>query len=179
MPTLPWNIDLKPAFPGIALEITHDYETGETVLSVTNKSAEPVRPGRLSFVSALPLKASGASLWLHGRFMQEDALVRVLGTPPEEGYEGRYRRMSEGGNTYLSHEVVVIRSPPRASQGSWLAASNPADSSSIASSMLIQTRWRFALSPSNSTSKERWRSRRGKRWCCPHCSSAKGRMPWT
>ena len=117
MPTLPWNIDLKPAFPGIALEITHDYETGETVLSVTNKSAEPVRPGRLSFVSALPLKASGASLWLHGRFMQEDALVRVLGTPPEEGYEGRYRRMSEGGNTYLSHEVVVLTVPSQGQPG--------------------------------------------------------------
>ncbi len=117
MPTLPWNIDLKPAFPGIALEITHDYETGETVLSVTNKSAEPVRPGRLSFVSALPLKASGASLWLHGRFMQEDALVRVLGTPPEEGYEGRYRRTSEGGNTYLSHEVVVLTVPSQGQPG--------------------------------------------------------------
>jgi alpha-galactosidase len=43
--------------------------------------------------------------------MQQDALIRVLGTDPEEGYEGLYRRTYESGNSYLSHEVVVFNVP--------------------------------------------------------------------
>ncbi len=111
MPTLPWNIDLTPAQPGLSLETTHDFETGETILSVTNSGDSPLRPETLEFTSALPLKASGSTLWLHGRSAKDDALVRVLGEAEESGYTGSYREALDDGTRYRSSEVVVLSVP--------------------------------------------------------------------
>ena len=111
MPTLPWNIDLTPEQPGLTLETTHDFETGETILAVTNAGDKPLRPTPLAFTSALPLKASGSTLWLHGRSAKDDALVRVLGEAIETDYAGTYRQALDDGTRYVSQEVVVLSVP--------------------------------------------------------------------
>lgn len=111
MPTLPWNIDLTPEQTGLSLDVSHDFETGETVLSVTNTGETTLRPSHLTFTSPLPLKAAGASFWLHGRAAADDTLIRVLGEPEEDGYRGTHRETLDGAVRYRSREVVVLSVP--------------------------------------------------------------------
>jgi alpha-galactosidase len=111
-PRLPWDLDLVPGAP--ALEVTTRYEPirGRLHITIRNGGAEPVHPGDLRLAADLDLPIAEGWVWIHGRYMQMDALVRRFGAPAEEGYDGRYIRESdEGGRTYISREVCVLTLP--------------------------------------------------------------------
>ncbi|MCZ7576864.1 MAG: Sip1-related alpha-galactosidase [Dehalococcoidia bacterium] len=110
MLNLPWDLWLNPRdLPeGLDLEMAYDPATSRLQLALTNTGAGPARPGDIRVVAELDSPAADGWLWLHGRYMQADAIVRNLGTPVAEGYDGRYVRTREDGSTYVSREVATI-----------------------------------------------------------------------
>ncbi len=127
MIVFPWNLSFTLSKGELSLDIDQDIETGVTRFTVTNKSAGPLQPSTVEIVSPLAMQAAGASLWIHGRYMQQDALTRVFGADlvGEEGYEGHYRSTGDGIVTYTSHEVAVLTAPSQSQPSLLLACADP------------------------------------------------------
>lgn len=113
---LPWDLEFEPeAIDGASVAVTFDAGTSVLRPTIANTSNAVLRPTELRLVAALDTPAVGGSLWIHGRYMQMDALVRVFGEPPAHGYDGRYVTPIDGGRRYTSREVVAIHLPARPS----------------------------------------------------------------
>lgn len=118
MLNLPWDLWFSPieAPSGVGIESTYDAATGRLQLVVVNRGTEPVAPGRVGLIAELDAPATGNWAWLHGRYMQMDALVRNFGETAPEGYDGRFARESDGSRTYISREMgtlsILANQPP-------------------------------------------------------------------
>ncbi|MFN0093150.1 MAG: glycoside hydrolase family 36 protein [Dehalococcoidia bacterium] len=112
---LPWGLQFTPTITGADLAITLDFSglDGRLAVVLRNGSGLPARPRELRLAAKPKLAAAAGYAWLHGRFMQRDALVRVFGAEQETDYEGRYRR-PEPGHGYRSHEQLALFLPASA-----------------------------------------------------------------
>ncbi|MGE0599156.1 MAG: glycoside hydrolase family 36 protein [Dehalococcoidia bacterium] len=110
MLNLPWDLWLNPLElpPGIGLETEYDVLTARLQITVVNRGSEPVAPGTVGLTAELESGATGNWAWLHGRYMQTDALVRNFGEAAPEGYDGRFLRESNGRRAYVSREVGTL-----------------------------------------------------------------------
>ncbi len=112
---LPWDLQFEPAtVAGVTVAAEYDAVSGRLKSRLTNRSADPLQPRELRLTATPNAGSAGGSLWLHGRYMQMDALVRNLGTPSEEGYDGRYVAPADAGRRYISREVGVAVLPSHA-----------------------------------------------------------------
>ena len=111
---LPWDLELVPeALAGGDITTTYDPVTGRLAVSVVNHSGTALRPRAIRLVAEVAAPAAGGWAWLQGRYMQQDALVRVFSSPAEEGYDGRYVRDLPGGRRYTGREVLTLTLPAK------------------------------------------------------------------
>ena len=108
---LPWELDFSSETDGLEVSCRYDAPRARLLVSVRNAGAEPVRPGEVRIESELGMPASEGWAWIHGRYMQTDALVRRFGGPADDGYDGRYVVAGDETRTYTSREVVVLTLP--------------------------------------------------------------------
>ncbi len=110
MQNLPWDLWLNPpgTADGLDVEMAYDAATSRLQVALTNRGASEARPGDIRLTAEVDTPAAGGWAWLHGRYMQTDAIVRNFGAPVAEGYDGRYVREREGGRTYVSREVATL-----------------------------------------------------------------------
>lgn len=110
MLNLPWDLFLVPeGLPeGVHAQLDYDAAAMRLLVTLTNNGGEVARPGELRLASDLDEGAGDGWVWLHGRYMQTDALIRNFGEAAEEGYDGRYVRATERGRRYVSREVTTI-----------------------------------------------------------------------
>jgi alpha-galactosidase len=115
---LPWDLWLSPLDlpPGVELATDYNAATSRLQLTLTNNGESPAAPGTVGVTAELESPAAGHRAWLHGRYMQMDALVRNFGEPMPEGYDGRFAQEVDGGRRYISREVFALsslaKSPP-------------------------------------------------------------------
>lgn len=112
---LPWDLQLVAGGDGLSVEATFDAASSRLQVTVTNPSTTSASPREVRLAAAVDFGAEGGWAWLHGRYMQMDALVRVFGDLPEEGYHGGYVREGETGRSYVSRELVALTLPSQAS----------------------------------------------------------------
>lgn len=93
---------------------TFDYVTGRLDVIARNPGDAPVTPGSLRLRAEAGIPAISGCAWLQGRFMQQDALVRVFDSDEEEDYEGTFVRELDDGLQYVSREWVAFTAPARA-----------------------------------------------------------------
>ncbi len=110
-PHLPWNLEFSADAPGLEVAWRYDAVRAQLQVTVRNGGGEAVRPEALRLEAELGFAATDGWAWLHGRYMQMDALVRRFGTPPEAGYDGRYVSAGDESRTYVSREVAVLTLP--------------------------------------------------------------------
>lgn len=110
MLNLPWDLWLTPTPlpPGVSLEREYDAASGRLQLAVVNRGEEPATPGEIGLEAEFEGPAAGNWAWIHGRYMQVDALVRNFGEPEPGGYDGRYRRIAGESVRYISREVLAL-----------------------------------------------------------------------
>jgi alpha-galactosidase len=113
MTTLPWDLWLAPVDLPEGLACTFDYDAtaGELAITLSNESAAPIAPRDIRLVADCDTPAAGGWLWIHGRYMQMDALVRNFGAPAAEGYDGRFARSADDEITYTSRDLAVVSLP--------------------------------------------------------------------
>ncbi|GIW13571.1 MAG: hypothetical protein KatS3mg062_1010 [Tepidiforma sp.] len=113
MNALPWDLWLTPeGLPeGLTADLSCDPSAGELVVTLANQGSETAAPLALRLAAACDTPAADGWLWLHGRYMQMDALVRVFGAPLPEGYDGRFARPGDDSITYVSREQAVLWLP--------------------------------------------------------------------
>lgn len=105
---LPWGLRAQPR-PGIRLAF--DRVAGVLEVTVANDGDRPSRPGRVTLSLDVDRSAAGGWAWLHGRYMQQNALVRNFGAPEAEGYEPGIARAERGRVSYRSREMSVVGLP--------------------------------------------------------------------
>ncbi len=110
MLNLPWDLWLNPTALPEGVEHEASYDAGTSLLGIVlhNRLSEVVRPKDVTFSAELDAPTAGGWAWLHGRYMQTDAIIRNFGEPVADGYDGRYVRTREGGLTYVSREVATF-----------------------------------------------------------------------
>ncbi|GIW19630.1 glycoside hydrolase family 36 protein [Tepidiforma sp.] len=113
MTTLPWDLWLAPDGLPPGLDCTFDYDeaAGELRITLSNTGGEPAAPRDIRLAAQLEAPAADGWLWVHGRYMQMDALVRNFGAPAAEGYDGRFARPSGDAVTYTSRDQAVLWLP--------------------------------------------------------------------
>jgi alpha-galactosidase len=114
---LPWNLEFEPdPIDAAKIDVVYDPATGRLTVSLTNTSEQVLRPTEVRLVAEVEIGAAAGWAWLHGRYMQMDALVRNFGTAGDATYDGRFvKDLSEDGHRYVSREVVALTLPARAS----------------------------------------------------------------
>jgi len=118
MQNLPWDLWLNPTglADGLSLESQYDAVSGRLELSVVNQSDAAIAPGKVTLEAELDCSGTGNWAWLHGRYMQMDALIRNFGEAAPEGYQGGLIRTSDDAVVYRSSEVaalsVLAQQPP-------------------------------------------------------------------
>lgn len=112
---LPWHLELTPEpAKGLALSFEFDAGTSRLLVSATNASRRAISPRHVRFTARLDAPAVGGWAWLHGRYMQMDAMVRAFGEPLPEGYAGlSVRKLARGGGRYVSREQMALVLPAR------------------------------------------------------------------
>ena len=110
MAILPWDLWLNAVDLPDGLAAEHDYDaaSGRMTVTVTNRSEAVLKPADVRLWAEMDEPAADGWAWLQGRYMQADALVRNFGTPPEEGYDGRYVHAVAGGRRYVSREAGTV-----------------------------------------------------------------------
>ena len=110
MQNLPWDLWFNPA--GVPedcrMEQSFDPATGRLTLELVNESGTAVTPGKVGVTGELDVPAAGNRMWIHGRYMQMDALVRAFGEPMPEGYDGRFLRATDAEHKYVSREMGTL-----------------------------------------------------------------------
>lgn len=103
MSTLPWDLWLVPENLPSGLDCAFRYDAAVGTLSITlaNTTSAPIAPRDVRLAADCDTPAADGWLWIHGRYMQMDALVRNFGAPAPEGYDGRFARPSDDGVTYI------------------------------------------------------------------------------
>lgn len=114
MSGLPWQLEFEPVDTPLNVSTTFDYVTGRLDIIARNLGDAPVTPGSLRLRAEATIPAVSGCAWLQGRFMQQDALVRVFGNEDEEDYEGTFVRELDDGLQYVSREWVALTAPARA-----------------------------------------------------------------
>ncbi len=114
--TLPWSLDFIPDGGG-PLQVTATFDEATDLLEVrlTNSGDTLAEPHEVRLRASMDTPAASGFAWLHGRYMQTDALVRVFAEPLAEGYDGRSLRDSADGRTYISRELLALSLPVKAS----------------------------------------------------------------
>lgn len=107
---LPWDLWLNPLplAQGLSLEREYDAVSGRLQLTLVNRGETTLEPGEIGVHAELEGPATGNWAWLHGRYMQTDALVRNFGEPAPDGYDGRFAREADGERRYVSREVMTL-----------------------------------------------------------------------
>ena len=113
MSGLPWQLEFEPVDTTLNVSTTFDYVTGRLDVIARNLGDAPVGVGSLRLRATPAVPAVSGCAWLQGRFMQQDALIRVFGNEEEEGYEGTYVRETDEGLQYVSREWVALTAPAR------------------------------------------------------------------
>ncbi len=110
MLNLPWDLWFSPIemAAGLSLETTYDAVSGRLQMTITNRGDAPLAPGTVGVTAELDSAATGNWAWLHGRYMQMDALVRNFGEPMPEGYDGRFARDIDNEKRYISRESIAL-----------------------------------------------------------------------
>lgn len=110
MPTLPWDLYLVPRDLADGLDVSFEFDAraSELHITLTSTSTQASRPKEIRLAAELDDPAVDGWLWVHGRYMQTDALVRNFGAPAEEGYDGRYVRAAGEGHRYVSREQAAL-----------------------------------------------------------------------
>ena len=110
MQNLPWDLWFNPsgAPDGLDVEMAYDAASSRLQVTLTNMGESEARPGDIRLVAEVDSPAASGWAWLHGRYMQADAIVRNFGAPVAEGYDGRYVRERDGGRTYVSREMAAL-----------------------------------------------------------------------
>lgn len=110
MQNLPWDLWFSPSgLPdGLELDMAYDAANSRLQLTLTNRGESDARPGDVRLTAEVDTPAADGWTWLHGRYMQTDAIVRNFGAPVAEGYDGRYVREHAEGRTYISREVATL-----------------------------------------------------------------------
>lgn len=113
MSTLPWDLWLVPEGlpPGLDCAAGYDAAAGELRITLANTGSEPAAPREVRLAAELDVPAADGWLWIHGRYMQMDALVRNFGAPAPEGYDGRFARPAADAVTYVSRDQAVLWLP--------------------------------------------------------------------
>lgn len=113
MTSLPWDLWLAPVGlpPGLAFSFAYDPAASELTITLTNESAAPIAPREVRLTAACETPAADGWLWIHGRYMQMDALIRNFGVPAPEGYDGRFARDEGESRRYISRDLAVLWLP--------------------------------------------------------------------
>ncbi len=127
MTSLPWDLWLVPEGlpPGLDAACDYDAASGELRITLANTGSEPAAPREVRLAARLDAPAADGWLWVHGRYMQMDALVRNFGTPHPEGYDGRFARPSADGMTYTSRDQAVLWLPAQSAPALLVACLQP------------------------------------------------------
>ncbi len=114
---LPWNLEFEPdAVDGAKVGVAYDPATGRLAVSLTNTGGQALHPQEIRLVAEVEIGAAAGWAWLHGRYMQMDALVRNFGTPADTTYDGRFvKDLGDDGRRYVSREVIALTLPAKAS----------------------------------------------------------------
>ena len=112
MPQLPWDLDFTPdGVPdGVAFNWSYDVASERLSGRLENAGPTPVALDRLLLEAETDLAADGGFAWLHGRYMQQDALVHAFGSPIDTTYEGGLAIASADEHRFRSHELLVVSS---------------------------------------------------------------------
>ncbi|MEO9256547.1 MAG: alpha-galactosidase, partial [Tepidiformaceae bacterium] len=109
---LPWDLELStPRIDGAGTTATYSPATGRLSASLTNTSDTVLRPTEYRLHAEVEYSVAAGWIWLHGRYMQMDALVRNFAEPSEDGYDGRYVENLGDAHRYTSREVVTVTLP--------------------------------------------------------------------
>lgn len=110
MQNLPWDLWLNPVGLPDGLDLEAQYDVVPSLLRITlrNRSAQVIKPADIVVSGEVDAPTAGGWAWLHGRYMQTDALVRAFGEPVADGYDGRYVRARDDGRAYISREVMTL-----------------------------------------------------------------------
>lgn len=113
---VPWGLDFVSAPPsaGLAATVTYDALASRLQVTLRNDGPEPVALDSMRLRAEISSATAGGFAWVHGRYMQTDALVYNFGVEPDASYDGRYRSVSSGGVVLTSREVLVLSLPVRA-----------------------------------------------------------------
>ena len=110
MPQLPWDLEFAPdGVPdGVRFEWSFDVAAEQLSARIENVGPSPAALDRMSLTAELDLAADGGFVWLHGRYMQQDAFVHDFGSAIDTTYAGRMAVASDDEHRFRSHEVIVI-----------------------------------------------------------------------
>ncbi len=85
----------------------------------------PVRLDAVELHADLEDPAADGWVFVHGRYMQMDCLIYRFGEEPDDGYDGRFRRVEEGARLIVSREQAVLHLPARATPDLLVASFEP------------------------------------------------------
>ena len=112
---LPWELEFEPE-PIEGASVALGFEPGASRLGITMKNVGDtvIRPRELRLVAEVDAPAAGGWVWIQGRYMQQDALVRRFAEPAAEGYDGRFvRELDGGGRRYVGREALTLTLPSK------------------------------------------------------------------
>src|SRR6185312_10785524 len=112
---LPWELEFEPE-PIDGASVALAFEPGASRLGITMKNVGDtvIRPRELRLVAEVDAPAAGGWVWIQGRYMQQDALVRRFAEPAAEGYDGRFvRELDGGGRRYVGREALTLTLPSK------------------------------------------------------------------
>jgi len=114
----PWGLEFEVTFepaPSATPKVRLDYDvvTSRLQVTVSNETVTPIRLRDVRLEASIEAPADGGWAWLHGRYMQMDALVRRFGAPPEIDFDGRYARLLPEGRGYVGREVLTLTAPAK------------------------------------------------------------------
>lgn len=110
MPQLPWDLEFEASGVPDGARLTWAYDPVAEHLTgvLENTGADAVVLDRVSLTSETELGADGGFVWLHGRYMQQDAFVHCFGQPLDPSYASGMARAVDDEHRFRSYEVVVV-----------------------------------------------------------------------
>lgn len=117
--TVPWGLAFVPdqLADGLSAGVTYDVLSSRLQLTLTNGGEAACDLAAVKLRTEVTSATAGGWAWIHGRYMQMDALVYSFGAEPDTTYDGRYRSASDAGLVLTSRDVLVLSLPVRATPG--------------------------------------------------------------